>query len=249
MKKLGQNFLINQTIVEKEVNYANICKKDIVLEIGAGRGILTKALADRAQTVIAVEIDCYLANELQLMMPDNVVVINDDILHVDLGSLPCFNKIVSNLPFQISSPITFRLVEYPFKKAILIYQKVFAHRMIAQVGSKNYCRLSIGVYYKTFCRILDDVSRTCFYPSPKVDSCIVELIPREKPPFDIVDEVYFFNLVKKLFMHRRKKIKNTLCALYGLVDNVPFLSNRIEELSPEQMGMLSNILFTKYGPF
>ncbi|MFO7677051.1 MAG: 16S rRNA (adenine(1518)-N(6)/adenine(1519)-N(6))-dimethyltransferase RsmA [Thermoplasmatota archaeon] len=249
MKKLGQNFLINQTIVEKEVDYADICEDDIVLEIGAGRGILTKALAGRAQKVIAVEIDSFLANELVLMMPDNVVVINDDILDVDLGSLACFNKIVSNLPFQISSPITFRLVEYPFKKAVLIYQKDFAQRMIAQVGSKNYCRLSVGVYYKTFCRILDDVSRTCFYPVPKVDSCIVELIPREKPPFDVVDEVFFFTLVKKLFMHRRKKIKNTLSSLYGLVNNVPFLSNRIEELSPEQIGTLSNILLKKYGLF
>lgn len=249
MTKLGQNFLIDNNIVEKQIRYADICSDDVVLEIGPGKGILTKALAEKAKSVIAVEIDSLLYSSLKESLPDNVVLIHNDILKVDSDQLPHFTKIVSNLPFQISSPVTFQLLEYSFCKAVLMYQKDFAYRMVAKVGSKQYCRLSVGLYYKTFCRVLCDVSRNCFYPVPKVDSSIVELIPREKPAFDVVDEQFFFNLVNVLFMHRRKKIKNTLSALYKSVEDIPFLSHRVEELSPEQIGLLSNILYNTYGSF
>lgn len=245
MIKLGQNFLIDKKVAEREINYADINKEDVVLEIGPGKGVLTKLLAKKAKKVIAVEIDTKLADELQNHMPKNVLIIKADILKVDFKNLSSFNKVVSNLPFQISSPITFKLLEYKFSKAVLIYQKDFADRMIAGPGSKDYSRLSVGVYFKTHCRILEKVSRNCFSPVPKVDSCIVELIPRKNPPFKILDESFFFNLVKELFAHRRKKIKNSLKEKYDNLEQIPYLDNRVEELSPEQIGGISNLLLKK----
>ena len=173
-KKIGQNFLIDKQVVKREINYADLSKNDIVLEIGPGEGILTKILATKAKKVIAIEIDSRLVEKLEPTLPDNVRLINSDVLKIDFNTIPAFNKVVSNLPFQISSPITFKLLEYPFTKAVLIYQKDFADRMVAKQGSKDYSRLSVGVYYKAHCRILETVSRKCFYPTPKVDSCIIE---------------------------------------------------------------------------
>lgn len=235
--------MIDKQVAGREVDYANPDMEDIVLEIGPGKGILTKLLAKRVKKVIAIEIDSQLVKELKSTLPDNVTLINADALKIDFKTLPVFNKIVSNLPFQISSPITFKLLKHSFSKAVLIYQKDFAERMIAGSGSKNYSRLSVGIYYKTRCRILETVSKEFFYPMPKVDSSIVELIPRENPPFTVVNEKFFFDVTKKLFGHRRKKIKNILEDVHTKLENIPYLDRRIEELTPEQIGELSNLLF------
>ncbi len=243
-KKLGQNFLTDKNIAKREVNYAEIKKDDVVLEIGPGNGILTTLLAEKAKKVIAIEIDNKLVDKLSKVLPDNVDLIHADALKVDFEKLTRFNKIVSNLPFQISSPITFKILKYDFTCALLIYQKEFADRMIAIPDSKQYSRLSVGVYYKANCEVIETVSKTCFKPQPKVDSCIVKLIPRETPPFFINDETFFFELTKQLFNQRRKKIKNTLSKIYKIKsEDVPFLDNRVEDLSPEQIGKLCNILF------
>ena len=242
--KLGQNFLTDENVALREIEYANVNKNDVVLEIGPGKGILTRILAEKAKKVIAIELDKKLVSYLQNILHDNVVLINDDVLNVDFKSLPCFNKIVSNLPYQISSPLTFKLFDYDFDLAVMIYQKEFADRMVAKPGCKDYSRLSVGVYYKAFCEILENVSKTCFMPQPKVDSCIVKLIPHDNPPFFVEDERFFFDLVKDLFNHRRKKIRNTLQSLYDL-DNVDinFLDSRVEDLTPEQIGEISNTLY------
>ena len=245
MTKLGQNFLIDINVANREIDYAQLNKNDVVLEIGPGRGVLTKLIAKKVKKVIAIEIDKELAERLKNEIPSNILIINDDVLKIDFKKLPTFNKIVSNLPFQISSPLTFKLLDYPFSKAILIYQKDFADRMIASQGTKNYSRLSVGVYYKTHCRILEIVSRNCFSPVPKVDSCIVELVPRRKPPFEILDESFFYNLVKELFAHRRKKIKNSLTDRLDILDKIPYMNNRVEDLSPQQIGEISNFLYQK----
>jgi 16S rRNA (adenine1518-N6/adenine1519-N6)-dimethyltransferase len=243
-KNLGQNFLIDKEVAEREVNFADISKEDVILEIGPGKGVITKLLAKQAKKVIAIELDKNLINFLEKSMPKNVVLINDDAVKVDFKTLPKFNKIVSNLPFQISSPITFKILNYDFDLAVLIYQKEFAYRLIAIPGSKEYSRLSVGVYYKARCKILEKVSKTCFKPQPKVDSCIVMLKPRKNPPFSVIEEKLFFDLIKNLFNHRRKKIKNILGETYKIeFDNIPYLENRVEELLPEQIGNLSNIIF------
>ena len=245
MMKTGQNFLINKKVAEREVEYAGVNKDDVVLEIGPGRGILTTLLAERAQKVIAIEIDGQLISKLRPFLPDNVVLIHDDALKVDFETLPKFNKIVSNLPFQISSPITFKFLGCNFSLAVLIYQKEFADRMVASPGSKHYSRLSVGVYYKAQCELIETISKTCFYPQPKVDSCMIMMSPRESPPFSVLDEAFFFDLTRELFNHRRKKIKNTLNELYDStqLDEVPYLDKRVEEITPEQIGELCNVLF------
>jgi 16S rRNA (adenine1518-N6/adenine1519-N6)-dimethyltransferase len=243
-KSLGQNFLIDKNVAVREVGYAKITKKDVVLEIGPGNGILTELLAEKAKKVIAIEIDENFIRNLKYKLPNNVELIHKDALKVDLDTLPQFNKIVSNLPFQISSPVTFKFLEHGFNLAVLIYQKEFADRMNAIPGSKDYSRLSIGVYYKAKCELLEIIPKTCFKPQPKVDSCAVRLIRRRKHPFKVINESFFFDLTKNLFNHRRKKIKNILNNLYDVKENdLPFLEKRVEELTPEQIGKLSNILF------
>jgi len=242
-KEFGQNFLIDSNIAEREINYCNITKDDVVLEVGPGKGILTELLAKRAYKVIAIEIDEKLVANLKKYLPKNVVLIHSDVLNVDFETLPKFNKIVSNLPYKISSPITFKFLQYDFNKAVLIYQKEFAYRMIAKVGSKNYSRLSVGVYYKSMCEIIETIPRTSFDPQPKVDSCIVTLSPRKTNPFNVSDEKFFFNLTRELFNHRRKKIKNIFKKIYGVENGeLPFMDKRVEELTPEHIGKLSNNL-------
>jgi len=243
-KNLGQNFLIDKNVALREVNYANITKDDTVLEVGPGAGILTEILADKAKQVISIEIDENIVRKLEGKLPENVELINNDVLKVDFNALPNFNKIVSNLPFQISSPITFKFLEYNFDLAVLIYQKEFADRMVAEIGSKDYSRLSVGVYFKAECEILEKVSRICFRPQPNVDSCIVRLNKKKSPQFFIIDETFFFDLTKNLFNHRRKKIKNIIREKYSLKDNkIPFLDKRVEELTPEEIGNLSNTIY------
>jgi 16S rRNA (adenine1518-N6/adenine1519-N6)-dimethyltransferase len=244
MKKLGQNFLIDKNIAELEVKQADIKNNDVVLEIGPGKGILTKVLSEKAKKVIAIEIDKNLVNNLKKILPENVELIHGNALNIDFETLPKFNKIVSNLPFSISSPITFKFLEYDFELAILIYQKEFAERLTANSGSKNYSRLSVAIYYKSLCDVIRTIPKTCFKPQPKVDSSMIRMIPRKSPPFQVINENFFFDLTKNLFNYRRKKIKNILNNLYHLEPKkIPYLENRVEDLSPKQIGELSDILF------
>jgi len=243
-RSLGQNFLIDKNIASREINYAKICKDDVVLEIGPGKGILTNLLAKKAKHVIAIEIDKIFLRNLQDKLPKNVTLIYGDALKVDFDSLSRFNKIVSNLPFQISSPITFKILDYNFSLAVLIYQKEFANRMVATPKSKDYSRLSVGVYYKAKCEILETIPKTCFRPQPKIDSCAIKLTKRKKTPFYVINEQFFFEITKNLFTHRRKKIKNVIADFYKIREkDLPYMNNRVEELTPEQIGRLSNILY------
>ena len=243
-QKLGQNFLIDKNVAEREIKYADITNNDIVLEIGPGKGILTKLLADSAKKVIAIEIDMSLINKLKKTIPENVELIYGDCLKFDFKILPKFNKIVSNLPFQISSPITFKFLEHNFKSAVLIYQKEFADRMVAKPGSKEYSRLSVNTYYKAHCELLENIPSSRFRPQPNVDSCMIKLVPRKNPPFTVDSEEFFFDLTRKLFNFRRKKIGTIIKDQYNVKNNqMPFIEQRVETLTPEQIGMLSNCLY------
>jgi 16S rRNA (adenine1518-N6/adenine1519-N6)-dimethyltransferase len=244
IKKIGQNFLIDEKIAIREVDYADINNDDVVLEIGPGRGILTNIIASKAKEVIAIELDTSLYNFLKKNCPDNVHLINDDILKIELDNLPKFNKIVSNLPFQISSPFTFKIIEYNFSIGIFIYQKEFAQRLVAKTGSKHYSRISVNVYFKANCEYLETVRKDCFSPQPKVDSAIIKINPRKKQPFNVYNEEFYFDLVRNLFNHRRKKIKTTIKEIYDKeLQSLPYQNNRVEDLAPEQIGKLSNHLF------
>jgi 16S rRNA (adenine1518-N6/adenine1519-N6)-dimethyltransferase len=240
-KDFGQHFLVDKQVIYDEIRFASLNSSDIVLEVGPGKGALTYPLAQTASMVIAIEKDKKLIDSLKSTMPENVLLIHADAILYDFSSLPIFTKIVSNLPFKISSSITFKFFQYHFEKAILMYQREFAKRMIATPGSKEYSRLSVGVYYHAHCRILRSVSKHAFDPRPLVDSCLIELIPRKTPPFYVNDEEFFFNVVANCFNHRRKKIKTILKTCYKInPSGLSFLDERVEDLTPEQIGILSD---------
>ncbi|HHH78357.1 MAG TPA: hypothetical protein ENL18_03995, partial [Thermoplasmatales archaeon] len=124
----GQNFLVDGRIADRQIEYASLKDRDVVLEIGAGYGVLTKRIAAKAGKVVAVEMDSSLADTLEGI--PNADVIRDDVLNVDLNSLK-FNKVIANLPYQISSPVTFKLLDTTFELGVLMYQKEFAERLVA----------------------------------------------------------------------------------------------------------------------
>ncbi len=226
-KNIGQNYLIDKNKRDQIIDFGNINKNDTVLEIGSGIGTLTIELAKRAKKVIAVEQDSRIYNILNTQLKNeeinNVELINNDALKVEF---PEFNKIVSNLPYQISSPITFKFLKYNFDLAILMYQKEFASRMNGNVGSKNYSRLSAMLYFKCNVEKLTEVSCESFIPKPKVDSTVISLTPKklELTPEDF--EVYS-KFTKALFQHRNKKIKNALINSRHIICNLD--KNEIKE--------------------
>ena len=259
-KNLGQNYLIDKNKRDQIINFANLSKEDTVLEIGTGIGTLTIELAKRAGKVIAIEQDSNIAEILQQRLEDenidNVELINDDALNVDF---PKFNKIVSNLPYQISSPITFKFLDYDFDLAILMYQKEFADRMNGEVGSKNYSRLSAMLYFKCNVETLTNVSAESFIPKPKIDSTVIKMTPKENKISDDDFKIYS-NFTKALFQHRNKKIKNALIDSRHIISNIDkkilkkrlngieddelneYLSKRVVELTPEEILFLSKKL-------
>ncbi len=253
-KRLGQNFTVNSDILQRLVSFASLTKDDIVLEVGAGFGFLTQLLSRECKKVIAVEVDPRLVNFLrkQLHSLRNVDLIEGDILKV---SIPPFNKVVSAPPYSISSPLLFRLLERKFKCAVLILQKEFAERLAASVGSKDYGRLTVTIYYRADVELLDYVPRNMFYPPPDVDSMMVRLKPRA-PPFQVDDEETFFEVVRTLFTQRNKKVRNALIPFLRkremtgkeaveLADSIVYSAKRVRELAPEDFGILTNDLLRK----
>lgn len=243
----GQHFLVDDRVAERQVAYAALTRDDVVLEIGAGNGALTRHLAEAAGRVIAIEIDAELAVGLENM--ENVELVRRDALEVDFSVLH-FNKVVANLPYQISSPVTFKLLEYSFDLGVLMYQKEFAERLVAAPGSDAYARLSVMAQYAADWELLETVSPGAFYPRPKVRSAIVRMTPRP-PLFSVVDEAVFAGVVRALFSHRRKKIRNGLLAA-GLIDReqleaVPYVDRRAEDLLPAQIGAISDAVAVLQG--
>lgn len=236
-KNLGQNYLIDRNKRDQIINFANLTKEDVVLEIGTGIGTLTIELAKKAGKVIAIEQDTKIANILSERLKeekiDNVELINDDALNVDF---PKFNKIVSNLPYQISSPITFKFLNYDFDLAVLMYQKEFASRMNGKVGSKDYSRLSAMLYFKCDVETLTDVSSESFIPKPKIDSTVVKLTPKENKISKDEFKVYS-KYTKALFQHRNKKIRNALIDSRHIICNLDKkeMKNKINSIENEEI--------------
>lgn len=236
-KNLGQNYLIDRNKRDQIINFGDISKEDVVLEIGTGIGTLTIELAKKAKKVIAIEHDTQiyeiLAKRLKKEKIDNVELINDDALKVDF---PQFNKIISNLPYQISSPITFKFLDYDFDLAILMYQKEFANRMNGEVGSKNYSRLSAMLYFKCNVEKLTDVSQESFIPKPKIDSSVVKLTPKENQIPDDDFETYS-KFTKALFQHRNKKIRNALIDSRHIINNIDkkVLKKRLNDIEDDEL--------------
>jgi len=251
-KRLGQNFLIDYDILRRMASYADLNPEDTVLEVGAGLGFLTDILAEECGHVVAVEVDPRLMNVLKkrLSYRRNISILRGDILKLEV---PPFNKVVSTPPYSISSPLLFWLLERNFERAVLTFQKEFAERLVAPVNDGDYCRLTVAAYYRARVKVLDHVPRDRFWPIPEVDSLIVELRPREEPPFKVEDEKFFFKVVKFLFTQKNKKVRNGLIAfLRGrgmekaeaveIADSIPFHEKRVRELAPEDLGLVANDL-------
>jgi 16S rRNA (adenine1518-N6/adenine1519-N6)-dimethyltransferase len=241
LRKRGQNFLVDRAVIERIAEYAHLSKEDIVLEIGSGTGNLTEILADRAGIVYAVEVDPKLAMELQGRF-SNVKVIKGDALKIDF---PFYSKVVSNLPYQISSKIITRLLTRPFEVAVLMCQLEFAQRTLARPGNANYGRLSMIVGRYCFPEIMELVPRSSFKPMPKVKSSILRLKPRKERLE--VNDVQFFKLVQKLFASRRKKVRTILLSLgasRGVLEEFDsdLLERRAEELWPDEAASLVNLI-------
>jgi len=254
MKRLGQNYAIDNGFLNSMIAFADLNKSDVVLEVGAGFGFLTRLLSIKCKKVVAVEVDHKLAHVLrkQLRNLQNVELIEGDILTV---GTPSFDKMVSTPPYSISSPLLFWLLDRPFKLAVLTFQQEFARRLTATVGSKDYSRLTVATYYRAEAELLDEVPRTSFYPPPDVDSIIVRLKPRP-PPFKVKDEKAFSELIQTVFTQRNKKLRNAAHSFIikqgaskteakRLADTLIFHDKRVRELAPEDFGALTNEILEK----
>lgn len=219
-KKFGQNFLIDTHVLEKIVAAANIGKEDVVLEIGPGIGTVTQYLCEAAKKVIAVEIDRKLIPVLKdtLSTYDNVEIINEDILKVDILSLVKEKnegkkiKVVSNLPYYITTPIIMTLLEkrVPVSDMTLMMQEEVARRMQAEPSTKDYGALTLAVKYYATPYIAAFVPPNCFMPRPNVGSAVINLKCHEEPPVRVKDEGFMFQMIKASFAQRRKTLQNGL---------------------------------------
>ncbi|MCD6240720.1 ribosomal RNA small subunit methyltransferase A [Candidatus Bathyarchaeota archaeon] len=254
-KRLGQNFIVERFYLNLLVDYAELAPEDVVLEIGAGLGFLTELLAKKAEKVIAVEIDPRLVRVLRKRFRgiDNIEIVQGDILKTNLQG---FNKVVSTPPYSISSHLLFWILEKPFSLAVLTFQKEFAARLNASIGSDDYCRLSVMTYYKAWIELLDEVPKEAFYPPPEVDSVIVRIKPRENPPFKIENEEVFQNVVRTLFTQKNKKVRNAAVLYFKehgfnkreaqkLAAELPFSEKKVRDLAPEDFGEIANEICKK----
>ena len=215
-KKLGQNFLIDENIVRNIVAAAELSDKDTVLEVGPGIGTLTQGLAESGASVVAVELDKRLLPVLDTTLEgyDNVRIVNGDILQVDIMQTVGVDefKVCANLPYYITTPIIFALLEkrLPMERLVAMVQKEVAERMAAKPGGKDYGALSVAIQYYTEPEISFIVPPSSFIPAPSVDSAVIVCKRREKPPVEVCDEALFFRVVKAAFSLRRKMLNNSL---------------------------------------
>ena len=227
-KSLGQNFLINESILDEIVESADISDDDVVLEIGTGIGTLTSKLCERVKKVIAVEIDKNLLPILQETLSDfdNITIINKDILKIDINEeltnlgINQKIKVVANLPYYITTPIIMKILEEKVNVdcMVLMLQKEVANRINATTSTKDYGSLSIAVQYYCDTDIVCKVPKNSFIPEPNVDSLVIKLSVNEKRKVDIEDEDLFFKIVRGSFSKRRKTILNSLAGYENLVD-------------------------------
>ena len=262
-KKFGQNFLIDTHVLDKIIRESGVSKDDMVIEIGPGIGTMTQYLCENAREVVAIEIDKNLIPILgdTLSAYDNVTVINEDVLKVDIkklaeeknGGRPV--KVVANLPYYITTPIIMGLFEshVPIDSITIMVQKEVADRMQEGPGSKEYGALSLAVQYYAKPEIVAIVPPNCFMPRPNVGSAVIRLTCHEKPPVEVKDEGFMFNLIRASFNQRRKTLVNGLTNASFLSVTKDQVAEALEkmELSPtirgealslEQFAQLSNIL-------
>ena len=262
-KRLGQNFLVNPDVIADIIDFAQITKDDVVLEIGPGVGFVTEQLVKHAKKVIAVELDEEAIKELEKLDCDNLQIIHNDILKTDLSDL-CEEKIkvVANIPYYITSPIIAHLLgeiddlenknRNKIIDIILMVQEEVARRIVAteNSASKQYGLLTILSQFWADCSIIRLVGRRSFYPAPKVNSALVSLKVRKEPLLKLSDYKHFRKTIKAAFSQRRKTLKNCLVGagfdkekVAQVISQMNLDENiRGEKLSIAQFGELSELL-------
>ena len=241
-KSLGQNFLINQEVVSNIVGSSEICKSDLVIEIGPGLGTLTESLLENAGKVIAIELDNRMIKILneRFFMYDNFEVINEDVLKVDLAELIkkekqehnlTSAKIVANLPYYITTPIIMKLLEeeLDIESITVMIQKEVADRLIATPGDKVSGAITYSVYYYAESESIMIVENNSFIPEPEVQSEVIKLKIRKTPVIELKDKDLFFKLIKVSFMQRRKTLMNALVN-GGMFNNKEEAKQAFEEI-------------------
>lgn len=262
-KKLGQNFLINPTVCPRMAEACGAGAGTGVLEVGPGIGVLTTELAARAEKVCAVELDSRLLPVLSETLAEhhNVHVVQGDVMELDLHTLleqefgGLKIAVCANLPYYITSPVIMKLLQdrLPVDSLTVMVQKEAAERLCAEPGTRACGAVSAAVWYYAEPDLLFPVGRGSFLPSPNVDSAVIHLRVRQKPPVEVADEAFFFRVVKAAFGQRRKAAANSISA--GL--SVPKSSVqaalqslslpeklRAEQFTLEQFAELSNALYS-----
>ena len=220
-KSLGQNFLIDPNILRNIVSHANLTENSGAIEVGPGIGALTEHLARAAKKVVSFEIDQRLLPVLEdtLSPYDNVKIIHSDILKADVPAviaeeMPGIEDImvVANLPYYVTTPILMKLLNdrLPIRGFVVMMQKEVADRITAKPGTKAYGSLSIAIQYYCTAEVAMVVPKTVFMPQPNVDSAVIRLIRHEKPPVEVIDEDFLFEVSRASFAQRRKTILNNL---------------------------------------
>lgn len=260
-KNFGQNFLIDENVVENIVMSSEVNKNDLVIEIGPGLGTLTSLLLEKAGKVICVELDKKMLEILndRFSLYNNFELINDDILKVDLQALISNNsefenvKVVANLPYYITTPIIMKLLEnkLDLKSITVMVQKEVAQRLVETPRGKETGAITYSINYYTNPELVLDVSKDSFIPSPKVDSAVIKLNILQKPKIQVKNEELFFKVIKCAFMQKRKTLINSLSNsgisnkenLENILNELGLDSRiRAEQLTLEQFGNLSDKL-------
>lgn len=267
-KSLGQNFLIDDCVIEKIIEASNIEKEDLIIEIGPGLGVLTERLLKKSNNVVVIELDKKMIEILQnrFCLNRNLEIINNDVLKVDLEKLiknkkeqTNINKvkIVANLPYYISTPIIMKLLEnrLEISEIIVMVQKEVAQRLGAETGKREAGAITYAVEYYAQATPIIDVPKESFIPSPKVESQVIKLEVRQNPKIEVEDEKLLFNIIQKSFMQRRKTLSNALInnrildskeEVEKMFKTLEIPSNvRGENLTLEEFGKIANYVYKR----
>lgn len=267
-KSLGQNFLIDDCVIEKIIESSNIEKEDLIIEIGPGLGVLTERLLKKSNNVVVIELDKKMIEILQnrFCLNRNLEIINNDVLKVDLEKLiknkkeqTNINKvkIVANLPYYISTPIIMKLLEnrLEISEIIVMVQKEVAQRLGAETGKREAGAITYAVEYYAQATPIIDVPKESFIPSPKVESQVIKLEARQNPKIEVEDEKLLFNIIQKSFMQRRKTLSNALInnkildskeKVEKMFKTLEIPSNvRGENLTLEEFGKIANYVYKR----